>query len=83
MVRMITSKQLRVEFPKILRQVLKGDAFIVYYRAKPVMEIKRYRPSVAHFEKGLTLADIGKFVGHTRDRKPFSAVDLIREDRDT
>jgi antitoxin (DNA-binding transcriptional repressor) of toxin-antitoxin stability system len=84
MTKSITSKELRIAFPKILRQAQRGARFIIYYRSKPILEMTPYeepKPETPRRQK-LTFADAHLFVRHTKDRKPFSAVDLIREDRE-
>ncbi len=82
MTKSITSKELRTKFPRIKNQLLKGVSFRVYYRSKPLGDFTPIIDAPKRSEKKLTWADLGKYVRHSLDRKPFSAVDLIRSDRD-
>ncbi len=82
MIKSITSKELRTKFPRIKNQLLKGVSFRVYYRSKPLGDFTPIADSQKNTEKKLTWADLPKFVGHTLDRKPFSAVEFIKKERD-
>jgi hypothetical protein len=80
MVKSITSKQLRTDFTNVRKQLLKGTEFVVYYRSVPLGKFIPYQEKTEE-KKKFSWKDIDKWVGHTKDRKPFSAVELIRKDR--
>jgi antitoxin (DNA-binding transcriptional repressor) of toxin-antitoxin stability system len=77
MTKNITSKELRVNFPAIKRQIERGVNFVVYYRSKPLFEIKPLQDKKTEAKK--TWRD---YIRSTKDGKSFSAVDVVREDRD-
>ena len=89
----ITSKQLKSHFPQIQAETTKGTAFVVFYRSKPLAKLlPRFFPSkkggkfqaakkTPHLPR-VTFANLRQHTFHTTDRKPFSAVDMIRKERD-
>jgi len=80
MIKAITSKELRTNFPKIKKMALKGTDFIVYYRSKPILELKAHQPSPQ--KQQLTLADLRAHTIHSKNKKTIDAAELIRKERD-
>lgn len=78
MTKNITSKELRTNFPAIKRQIERGVNFVVYYRSKPLFEIKPYENTLNEKPKKTWK----EYITSSKDGKVFSAVDVIREDRD-
>ncbi len=78
MTKNITSKELRTNFPAIKRQIERGVNFVVYYRSKPLFEIKPYERHLTEKPKK-TWRD---YIRSTKDGQPISAVEIVREDRD-
>ena len=124
MTKAITSKELRTKFPWVKEQIERGTNFVVYYRSKPILELRPYEQELSNKsgkpgweewkaykeeileelqKEGADLKPLSsaerkrrrrkmaqkkeKFfrwddiVTHTYDREPYSAVELIREDR--
>ena len=81
MVKSINTKELLTKFPSVKTQLQKGVSFMLYYRSKPLAEITPAQEVVTGKKQKFTWDYFKKHVGHAKDRKPFSAVDLIRKDR--
>lgn len=96
MTKTISVKELRMNFPKIKKELDNGVKFIVIYRSKPLAELTPIKFYSQPFGERITdkqydfpktmkeyLKNIDKYSlksDETKD-KPFDAVKLIRKDR--
>lgn len=94
MTKTISVKELRMNFPKIKKELDNGVNFIVIYRSKPLANLTPIEFYSQPFDNKIAdkkynfpntmeemLKDWDKYSFKTKDGKKFSAVDLIRKDR--
>lgn len=78
----VNTKEFITNFPKFRKQVQKGSSFIIHWRSRPVGKFIPYQEKEEKQKKPFNWEEFkNKYVMHTKDRKPFSAVELIRKDR--
>lgn len=94
MTKTISVKELRMNFPRIKKELDSGVSFVVIYRSKPLANLtpiqfysKPFGDKIAgkqyNFPKTMKewLKDWDKYAFKTNDGKKFDAVKLIRKDR--
>ena len=95
MTKHISVKELRMNFPKIVKQLDQGHKFVIIYRSKPIanlipIKLKLYSKPFGEIEVDDKKADIPKDLGdylkniekyRFKGGKHFDAVKLIRKDR--
>lgn len=72
----ISVKQLRTEFPKIVKSLKKGTDYTLIYRSKPIAKIEPIRSS----QEGLKMLLAARKSLSFKSKK--SAVELVRGERD-
>lgn len=94
MTKTISVKELRMNFPKIKKELDKGVKFVVIYRSKPLANLTPIEFYSQPFGEKITdkkydfpdnmedlLKDWDKYSFKSKDGKKFDAVKLIRKDR--
>ena len=94
MTKTISVKELRMNFPKIKKELDKGVKFVVIYRSKPLANLTPIEFYSQPFGDKITdkeydfpdnmedlLKDWDKYSFKSKDGKKFDAVKLIRKDR--
>lgn len=76
MVKTISVKDLRLHFADIRQDLERGVSFIVIYRSSPIGELRPLK--AGSVDKQALLKKMPLF----RAKKAFSAVDLVRSDRE-
>lgn len=78
----ISAKELRLELPKILKEISEGKEFTIIYRSKPVGEIGPIRHKRKTLQGRGIYGLLDRSFGEVVVPEGLSSVELIRADRD-
>ena len=79
MTKTISVKELRHNFGTVRQELENGTSFIIIYRSTPICELRPLQKT-GDIPRNEIMKNWPVF--HTKDKKPFSAAKLIRQDRD-